>query len=391
AITHLCLLACGVKSQIWGEDQIITQVKEAITFAREQQSADSILEVLFRTAVACGKKVKTELRLTEKETSIANKLLEQLTNNENEIKQLLVIGNGEIGRLTATKLLAAGYQVTMTVRQYLHHPVAVPEGATVIDYARRYEYFNAFDGIVSATLSPHFTVETAKLQELSNFPHLFFDLAVPRDIEKSVGKLPGVTLHDVDSLSSEEHSVHQQRMLQQIDTYIDKYKTDFYKWDEHRQNADAKKQKFPLFVDINGKTAVVVGAGKIAQRRILTLSKFALQVVVIAPTATDEIKKLAQKKHITYLARAYQPADLEQAFLVLAVTDDRALNQQIGITARALGKFVSVADSNSEGNFFFPAVIERNEITIALCGDGIQHTAVADTAKQLRGFFDHEN
>ena len=61
---HLCLLGSGALSQIWGEDQIITQVKNAITLAREEHCADSLLEVFFRTAVTAAKKIKTTLRFT---------------------------------------------------------------------------------------------------------------------------------------------------------------------------------------------------------------------------------------------------------------------------------------------------------------------------------------
>jgi len=70
-IRHLCELACGVKSQIWGEDQIITQVRNAIELAREMNASDSTLEVMFRIAVTSAKKVKTTLKLSSTERSIA--------------------------------------------------------------------------------------------------------------------------------------------------------------------------------------------------------------------------------------------------------------------------------------------------------------------------------
>ena len=86
-IEHLCKLACGVKSQIWGEDQIITQVKNAVAFSRENKAADSILEVLFRTAVTCAKKIKTELKLSSPQNSIAYKTLSLLQRYKQEGKK----------------------------------------------------------------------------------------------------------------------------------------------------------------------------------------------------------------------------------------------------------------------------------------------------------------
>ena len=64
AARHLCEVAAGLKSQIWGEDQIVSQVKTAIAAAREFGGADSVLETLFRTAVSAAKEVKTNVRLT---------------------------------------------------------------------------------------------------------------------------------------------------------------------------------------------------------------------------------------------------------------------------------------------------------------------------------------
>ena len=71
AARHLMEVAGGLKSQIWGEDQIISQVKAAIGIAREQGAADPVLETLFRNAVAAGKEIKTKVRLTGVATSAA--------------------------------------------------------------------------------------------------------------------------------------------------------------------------------------------------------------------------------------------------------------------------------------------------------------------------------
>ena len=65
AVLHLFELSCGLQSRILGEDQIITQVKDALVLAREQQAADHVLEVLFRMAVTAAKKVKTEVVLSD--------------------------------------------------------------------------------------------------------------------------------------------------------------------------------------------------------------------------------------------------------------------------------------------------------------------------------------
>lgn len=389
AVNHLCLLACGAKSQIFGEDQIISQVKNALALARKFHAADPVLEVLFRTAVTCGKRIKTELRLTDRETSIGTRLADRLAEYP-DAKRVLVIGNGEIGRLCADVLTRRGYEVTMTVRRYRHAEVEVPDSVETAEYALRYELLGRFDAIASATRSPHYTIERAELERLTVRPALYFDLAVPRDIEKSVGSLPGVRLFDVDDLG-DAHTDVRERQLADVADFVDKHKNDFYKWYDYRTSNEPRRSHFPLFLDIEGQKALVVGGGKIATRRVTTLRRFGFAITVVAKSATDEIKKLAKKGTIDFCERAYTDADIDRALLVVAATNDRALNHAIGKRAKALGRFVSVADCAEECNFYFPAVIERGKITVAVSGDGSDHRAVAQTAKQIREFLDDED
>ena len=70
AVWHLFETSCGLKSKIIGEDQIITQVKDALNLSREAFCTDKVLEMLFRTAVTAAKKVKTEVKISHKDTSL---------------------------------------------------------------------------------------------------------------------------------------------------------------------------------------------------------------------------------------------------------------------------------------------------------------------------------
>ena len=81
-IRHLMEVACGLRSQILGEDQILTQVKTAVALAREAGTSDSVLETLFRTAAACGKAAKTGGRLTGLPTSAAHQAVAALPQKE---------------------------------------------------------------------------------------------------------------------------------------------------------------------------------------------------------------------------------------------------------------------------------------------------------------------
>ncbi len=104
-----------------------------------------------------------------------------------------------------------------------------------------------------------------------------------------------------------------------------------------------QKDRFPLFCDVRGKKALVVGGGAVSARR----------------------------------CRTFEPRDLEGAFLAVAATDSRQVNRQVGLLARQAGCFVSVADRAEECTFFFPALIETETLTIGVAGDGRDHAAVA--------------
>lgn len=232
---HLCELSCGVKSQIWGEDQIISQVKNSIVCAREHGALDSTLEVIFRKAVTCGKKVKTTLKMTSTENSIAYKAL-NIIKADTAIKNILVIGNGEIGRLTATVLAENGYNPTMTLRQYTNGTNIIPEGTKTVNYSDRYTQLEESDAVVSATLSPHYTLEIDKITEITQCPKLFIDLAVPRDIDPRIKNLQGVKFYDVDSICAQEIAENHTKQLAEINVIIEKYILEYKKWCEYKQS-----------------------------------------------------------------------------------------------------------------------------------------------------------
>ena len=156
AARHLCEVAAGLKSQIWGEDQIVSQVKTAIAAAREFGGADSVLETLFRTAVSAAKEVKTNVRLTGVSHSAAQRAVEVLERELGglEGRTALVIGNGEMGRLAAGLLRDAGCAVTVTLRTYHHGETVVPRGCAVAPYEERYAAMERAQVLVSATTSP---------------------------------------------------------------------------------------------------------------------------------------------------------------------------------------------------------------------------------------------
>lgn len=233
AVEHLFYLTSGLKSQIFGEDQILTQVGDALNLAREHFTADGAMEVLFRMAVTAGKKIKTEVPVSHGNPSVIHQAIQFLESQGYHVqgKTCMVIGNGEMGKMAAQTLQEAGADVTVTVRQYRSGVVNIPRGCRRINYGDRMEYLPECDLVVSATASPNFTLREELFENLELVkPLLLIDLAVPRDIEPELGRMEGVTLYDMDSFRLPEISGQQKKSLEAAAEIVQAQMEEFYQW-----------------------------------------------------------------------------------------------------------------------------------------------------------------
>ncbi|MSS62496.1 glutamyl-tRNA reductase [Velocimicrobium porci] len=237
AIWHLLRLSCGLKSKILGEDQILTQVKDALSLSREYYCTDNVLEVLFRMAVTAAKRVKTEITLSTANQSVIHQALKNLEEKNYFVqgKNCMVIGNGEMGKLTALALKEAGAFVTVTVRQYRSGIVEIPEGCERIDYGRRMELFQKCDMVVSATASPNYTLTKQAIEEMElKHPMILIDLAVPRDIEPAIGELKQIELYDIDSFKIDRMNEALQKNISCAEAILNEQMEEFLSWYEGR-------------------------------------------------------------------------------------------------------------------------------------------------------------
>ncbi len=237
AVEHLFYLTSGLKSQILGEDQILTQVKDALSLAREAFSTDGVLEVLFRMAVTAGKRIKTEVAFHRADPSVIHQAIRTLQQKGFEVqgRRCMVIGNGEMGKMAAQTLTEAGGEVTVTIRQYRSGMVNIPQGCQRIDYGRRMELVPQCDLVVSATASPNLTLREELFKEITlTKPLILIDLAVPRDIETGLGKWEGITLYDMDSFRVSETDPEMEESFQQADGIVREQMDEFYQWLEGR-------------------------------------------------------------------------------------------------------------------------------------------------------------
>ena len=237
AVDHLFRLAAGLESKIVGEDQIITQVGDAVAFARSCYATDNALEVLFRQAITAGKRVRTETDLSTADRSVIHTALRMLGDEGISVdgKKCMVIGNGMMGKLSAQTLMDYGADVTVTVRKYHSGVVDIPLGCKRIDYDERYGLLPECDMVVSATSSPNYTITLEKMNELSvDHTIPMIDLAVPRDIDPEIKALSWISLYDIDSFHIDVQSEKFKKNLAKAEEILNEEKERFYEWYEGR-------------------------------------------------------------------------------------------------------------------------------------------------------------
>ncbi|MBQ1333034.1 MAG: glutamyl-tRNA reductase [Lachnospiraceae bacterium] len=201
AVRHLFSMTSGLESAIVAEDQILTQVGDALACAREHYMTDKVLEVLFRNAVAAAKRVKTEVVFSHADQTAMEAALKMFAEQGYDPagKTCMVIGNGQFGKLTAEALVRAGANVTVTVREYHSGVVLIPDGCSRILYGEKMDFFPKCDIVVSATTSPNYTLYYDQVvKALPDHPMILIDFAVPRDIEPEIRELDCFTVYDID-------------------------------------------------------------------------------------------------------------------------------------------------------------------------------------------------
>jgi len=386
---HLCRVASGLDSQITGDDQIITQVREALELSREYNCTDSYIETMFNLSIHAAKEIKTNiLHGSLGASSVPGKTVEKLKSlYPLNRKNVLVIGSGRIGRLIAELLIAEKARVTITLRMHNKNKddlAQITEKAYAISYDERYHAVEKADIVISATTSPHLTLTHNEIITLKRRPSIIVDLAVPRDVEPSIKSIPGVTLLTIDDIAGEERRLTPES-VSMIQGIIARHLAKYRQWLEFRENT-AQQQFFPLFINLSGRKALIAGGGVIAERRIKVLLDFGVDITVISPEASGYIERAASAGTIRLLKRTYQKGDITDImpFIVIAATDKRAVNHDIMTEAKNLNIHVSVADCCEECTFYFPAIADNGSIIAGLVSKDGDHAGVKEMAARIR-------
>ncbi len=135
--------------------------------------------------------------------------------------------------------------------------------------------------------------------------------------------------------------------------------------------SSVKNIYYPLFLDIAQKPCIVLGGGKVAERKAKMLLKFGAKVKVISPDITNALQLLAQKGKIDIARRRYKAADLRCAALVFAATDNEKTNKRIRDDARRMNIPANVVDDPDLCDFIVPSIVKKGPVVIAISTSGV--------------------
>jgi precorrin-2 dehydrogenase/sirohydrochlorin ferrochelatase len=144
---------------------------------------------------------------------------------------------------------------------------------------------------------------------------------------------------------------------------------------------------FPMFLKLAGRKCLVVGAGSIAESKIESLLRAGAKVRVVAPEATPKVRAWARGRKIAWQRRGFRPKDLERRFLVIAATPSTELHERIFRLARRLGVLCNIVDVPRLCDFYYPAVVRRGALQIAISTTGQSPALAQRLRKELEGQF----
>ncbi|HET8925766.1 MAG TPA: bifunctional precorrin-2 dehydrogenase/sirohydrochlorin ferrochelatase [Candidatus Acidoferrum sp.] len=147
---------------------------------------------------------------------------------------------------------------------------------------------------------------------------------------------------------------------------------------------------FPLFLKLTDRACLVAGAGKIAESKIESLIEADAKVRVVAPKATRRVTGWTEDKRIEWIARDWEPGDLEGMFLVVAATPSREVHERIFQEATRRGVLCNVVDVPALCDFYYPAVVQRGGLQIAISTSGLSPALAQRLRKELQNQFGTE-
>ena len=249
-VQHLLEVSAGLDSQMLGETEILGQVKTAYADAQKRQSAGPVLNRLFQKSFQHAKYIRTHTAISEGQISVANVAvnLAQKIFGPLEKTKILLLGAGEIGEKTAKAFQSRGAASLTVASRHLDRAVELAQafGAAALPIEHVPHHLFEYDIVVCSTAAPAAIVrakDTALAMKKRRAQPLFFiDLALPRDVEPTVGELENVFVYNLDDLAriAEENRVARQAEVSKARILLQDRSAAL--WKQMGLNAEAKTE-----------------------------------------------------------------------------------------------------------------------------------------------------
>ena len=143
---------------------------------------------------------------------------------------------------------------------------------------------------------------------------------------------------------------------------------------------------YPIMIDLKGKEITVIGGGKIAYRKVNNFLKFGYEVTVVSREFIEDFKKIENK--IKLIKDEYSEKYIKDSFIVVAATNNKKVNESIGMFCRTNNKLVNVIDNQKLSNFIVPSCVKRGDLVISISTGGKSPSLASKIRKDLEMQYD---
>ncbi len=147
---------------------------------------------------------------------------------------------------------------------------------------------------------------------------------------------------------------------------------------------------YPIFLDLKGKEILVVGGGKVAERKVEALLDCGAKIRIVSSKITDRLNKIVEVYGLRYFSGEFREEYLEGVSLVIAATDDRNLNHKISKIAKKKGLLINAVDQPPDCNFIVPSIVKKGDLLIAISTSGKSPALAQKLREQLDNQFGKE-
>ncbi|WED22508.1 glutamyl-tRNA reductase [Vibrio sp. JC009] len=327
AIKHLMRVSCGLDSLVLGEPQILGQVKQAFSSAREHKAVDATMEKLFQKAFSVAKRVRTETEIGGNAVSVAYAACTLAKHIFESLQEstVLLVGAGETIELVAKHLADNGCTSMIVANRTRERALGLAKefNAEVISLSEIPEHLHRADIVISSTASPlpiigKGMVESA-IEQRRRQPMLIVDIAVPRDVEQQVGDLRDIYLYTVDDLQSIVNQNIEQRKVEAIEAeaIVTEESAAFMSWMRSLQAVDSIREYRTAANEVKeellAKSLQSLQAGGDPEKVLLELSNKLTNKLIHAPTrALQSAAEEGEPEKLSVIRQSLGLEDLQQ-------------------------------------------------------------------------------